>query len=620
MPSEKEILESTQRLRKVTVVVFCGLLVLALALFHVQIVRGAFYDARLRQQSLRSVKLPAVRGRIFDRNRVCLADNRPSYGVAMYFQELRREASKTKRLTRLQLALNTAGTLSRTLSLPAVNETALRAHLSNRPSVPMVLWSDLGPDRIAVFSEQISTQPGVDIAVMTTREYPLGARTAHVLGHLGRKLDTEDEREGYYLQPDLEGKTGIEAALDASLHGTPGGRIVQLDVSGYSENTFSEIPAESGADAVLTLDARLQQIAESALASAPMPKGNPLRGAAVVVDVTNGDVLAAVSLPSFDTNLFSRGITRERYNELLNDPGKPFLNRALHGQYPPGSVFKPFVMLAGLESAAITPQTTSDCGGSMRFGGQVMRCWETRGHGRVGIVEAMKVSCDVFFYQQGIKMGVRPIKQWAEIFGFGASSGGLLWSAKGFIPDDTWLLAKSKGREKWTDGRTANVAIGQGEVLVTPLQMALATAAIANGGVLWQPRFVQRLEAHGDAAQTFEPQVKRKVSVSREHFELVRRMMLEVVESPSGTGGRARVTGVRVAGKTGTAEVGPPHARKNIAWFVAFAPFDHPRYAVAVVVENGDHGGTTAAPVAARIFAGLFDRQYSETGGETRGD
>jgi penicillin-binding protein 2 len=606
MTTDAEIAEGIRRTRRLTLVVACGLAILVVALFRVQIVNGAFYDQRLRSQSLRSVKLPASRGRIFDRHHVLLADNRPNYGIAFYFQELRRDASRGRPLT--QIALEMSATLSASLQLPELNANVIRNHLNQKPALPLVAWSQLPADKVAAFAEQHAARRGVDLDVSAIREYPLGASAAHLLGYVGKRHDDEPDERAYFIQPEMVGKAGIELAFDEWLRGRPGGRIVPLDALGFSEGAVSEIAPENGRDLVLTLDARIQRVAESALADAPGAADRPARGAALVVDVTNGDVLAMASSPGFDPNGFSRGMTRAQYDALLTDPGKPFLNRAAQSAQPPGSVFKPFVMLAMLEAGVVTAHSRTECRGGLRIGPQYMRCHAANGHGSIDSFDAMKHSCDVFFYEYGIKTGIHFIKAMAEQFGFGSPTGAPLSERRGFLPDPDWLWRQQA--TKWTDGRTANVAIGQGEVLTTPLQMAMATAAIANGGTLLQPRFVLPQSAAERAAGT----VRAKIQARRENLEFVKRMMFEVVEA-GGTGGRSRVAGVRVAGKTGTAEVGPPNARRHITWFIAFAPYENPKYAVVVMVENGDHGGTTAAPVSGKILSAIFGRQQDEARG-----
>jgi penicillin-binding protein 2 len=604
MTKEIEISEGIRRMTRLSVVIACGLVILVIALFRVQIVNGAFYDQRLRSQSLRSIKLPAPRGRIFDRNHVLLADNSPNYGIALYFQELRRDATRSRALA--QVAMETVTTLSASLQLPLPRASVIRNHLNQKPAVPLIAWSQLPPEIVAAFAEQHSTRRGVELAVSAIREYPRGTSLAHLLGYVGRKQDNEEDERAYYLQPEMAGMAGLEKALDDLLRGEPGGRIVPIDAMGFAEGSVSEIAPVAGRDVVLTIDARVQAAAEGALANAPLSAHRPVRGAAVVVDVTNGEVLALASSPSYDPNLFSRGMTQQQYDALVRDEGKPFLNRAVQSAQPPGSIFKPFVMLAMLEAGVITPQSHCECRGGLHIGQQYMRCHAASGHGRVGASDAMKFSCDVFFYEYGMKLGVLPIKRMAEQFGCGSPTGAPLAERRGFLPDPDWLRQREGMR--WTDGRTANVAIGQGEVLTTPLQMAMATAALANGGVLFEPGFVLP-ESPG---QRTTGKVRGRISARKENLEFIKRTMFEVVEG-GGTGGRARISGIRVAGKTGTAEVGRPEARRHIAWFIAFAPYEQPKYAVVVMVEDGDHGGTTAAPVAGKILAAIFNSQQNES-------
>ncbi|MCS7048017.1 MAG: penicillin-binding protein 2, partial [Verrucomicrobiae bacterium] len=489
-------------------------------------------------------------------------------------------------------------------------------HYAVRRPLPMTVWRDLGPVEVAAFAERATGVPAVDLMVNPVRAYPLGALAAHVVGYVNRDRPASDAdvlEQYYYYQPDLVGKQGVERAWDTWLRGEPGGRTIRVSPGGTTAEVVAEKPPARGHTVVLTLDARIQRLAEEALASAPVGE-RPLRGAVVVMDVSNGEVLALVSWPTFDPNVFHTG-GAGRVEALFQDVGRPLFNRAIGGLYAPGSTFKPVTLLAALESGRGRLQEVSHCSGALMVGNRSFGCWRREGHGAVDGLTAMRWSCDVWFYERGLATGVEQLERVARWFGLGEPTGvdvGI--EPAGLVPTPAWK--RRQHGERWWDGDTAQLAIGQSFLLATPLQMTVMAAALANGGTVWRPFVVKRvISPSGEVVHETRPQARGRVPANAANFEWVRRSLWDAVRLADGTAHRASVPGLSVAGKTGTAEFdlyeGGQRRRINRGWFIGFAPYEQPRYAVTVLLEEAVSGGHTAAPVAGKIFAGLFGRTYA---------
>ncbi len=597
-----------------------GLVILLLALARVQLFHAAHFDQREEAQSLRRIRVPSTRGEIRDRHGRVLADNRPSYDIVIYLEQLPRES---KKFDVVRAAGQTLGTLSRALNRPVtLSDRDVRIHYARRRPIPLPVWQDVPVGTMAAFVERASTLPGADLIVTPVRQYPFGSLAAHALGYVNRDRAASDDEaleQYYYYQPDTVGKQGVERSLDEWLRGSPGGRTIRVSPGGTMVGEVAEKPAERGHTVTLTLDVRVQQLTEAALAAAPLRPGQPLRGAAVVLEVETGEVLALASVPGFDPNLFHPGGSAEPVRALFADLNRPMLNRAYGGLYAPGSTFKPITLLAALESGRSHVEDTVTCGGSLPIGNRSFGCWKREGHGTVNGMEAMRRSCDVWYYQKGMATGVEAIERMARQFGLGQPTGFDIGTEyAGLVPSAAWKR-RERG-ERWWDGDTAQLAIGQSFLLVTPVQMAVVAAALANGGTVLRPFLVKRIEtAAGALVRETKPEVRGRVNVSARNMELVRQSLLGAVGEADGTAHRAHLPGLRVAGKTGTAEFdlseGGQRRRINRAWFIGFAPYEKPRYAVAVMLEEADGGGYTAAPVAQRIFAGLFGREPVEVAG-----
>jgi penicillin-binding protein 2 len=601
--------ENNPRLRAVGTIIASGLLVLLLALWRVQVMRGGDYGIKQENQSLRRIRVPAARGEIVDRNGVILANNRPSYDVAIYLDQIGHISKKT---TVVRVAQANLGAMSAALGMPiTITSNDVVTHYEQRGPLPLPVWRDLRPEQVAAFAERASGLPGADLIVMPVRQYPQGSLAAHLLGYVGR-ADASDEDEVekfYYYQPDRIGQQGVEKACDEYLRGSPGGRTIRVNPAGLLAEDLGEKEAEQGGRVTLTIDVRLQRIVENALAVARPAHGNTPSGAVVLLDVRTGEILAMASLPSFDPNVFNPGTPVQTVNAVFTDPEHPMLNRATGARYPPGSTFKPITLLAGLVSGAISPQDTVTCTGSLVIGNwqkHPFHCWDHAGHGPMNAYTAITKSCDVWFYEEGMKTGVDAITKMAAEFGLGQVTGFDIGSEiRGLVPTPAWK--QTQQGVKWWEGDTAQLSIGQSFLLVTPLQMACVAATLANRGASLHPYVVKRIEtADGQVVHEGQPDVRARLDATPQQIELVRHAMLGAVEE--GTARAAQVKGLNIAGKTGTAEYDTKDGRRNRAWFIGFAPYDDPQVALSLVIEDAASGSHTAAPVAGEIFAQIFGK------------
>ena len=611
--------EHNPRLRTVGVIIASGLFVLLVALWRVQVVRGGDYGAKQENQSLRRIRVPAARGEIVDRNGVILANNRPSYDVAIYLDQLGRVS---KRTNIVRVAQATLGIMSAELGMPlTITDSNVLSHYETRGPLPLPVWRDLRPEQVAAFAERASNLPGADLIVMPVRQHPQGSLAAHLLGYV-TKADENDEEEiekFYYYQPDSVGRQGVEKACDEYLRGSPGGRTIRVNPAGMVANDLGEKEAEQGARVMLTIDVRLQRIVEQALAHTPLPAGKQLRGAAVLLDVHTGEVLAMASLPTFDPNIFNPGTPAQTIQAVLNDPASPTFNRAIGGRYAPGSTFKTITLLAGLETSVVSPRDTVVCTGSLRIGNwpRPFKCGDHNGHGSVDAYKAITESCDVWFYEEGMKIGVDAITRVAAEFGLGQPTGFDVGNEhSGLVPNAAWKRAQG---DRWREGDTAQLSIGQSSLLVTPIQMACVAATFANRGTCLHPYVVKRIEAaDGQVVHEGQTDVRTHLSAKPDQIEFVRHAMLGAVQE--GTVRAAQVKGMNVAGKTGTAEYDTKDGRRNRAWFIGFAPYDDPQVALSVVIEDAASGSHTTAPVAGEIFAQVFGKGTKGTVAMESGD
>ena len=575
-------------------------LVLGFSLWRLQVAKVSQFENRQQIQSLRRVRLPGIRGKIYDRNGLCLADNRPVYSIALFLEEVRCAGPWSRTIDH---AMEVIGQVAKATGLsPVMNREGIWKHIRLRLPLPLVLWHDIGPQAMARLSERGHDIPGVDIYTEATRVYPYSPYTSHLLGYVGRAdsdMMNEEENYSYYL-PEMAGRAGLEKLFDPFLRGDAGGMLMQIDVTGYRHGELAHRTPKSGGDLRLTLDMEVQLLAHKALGEH--------RGAVVVLDPNNGDVLAMLSAPGFDANRFVPYIDTADWNLLSKDPAKPLLNRAVAGVYPPGSTFKPLV---GLAAATLNPaaiHTVYDSPSIFRIGQRVVH---TTGHGEVDMREALKLSANVYFFKTALACGPDPIIQQVLSAGLGQKTGVEVdFEQSGVVPDKKW---QKENRIGWSDGDTCNLAIGQGYMAVTPIQMAMVTATIANGGYLYRPRLVQAYrEPAAEAYVTNEGNRIGKMNWSEAALFTVRAGMHDVIMEKNGTGHRAAVVGLDFAGKTGTAEYGVKEEGAKHTWMIAFAPFDNPQYAVAILVEDGDSGGATVGPCMKVLMEGLYEKMKRE--------
>ncbi|PYK94163.1 MAG: penicillin-binding protein 2 [Verrucomicrobia bacterium] len=606
-----------------------GMGALALRLWWIQVAHGAEWTAQIRGSSQATVRIPSVRGEIKDRNGLTLVQNRASYEVDFYLPEMvkgYRERFGAPPVAEYRAIINgmpkdqkepdiirivNDGVVPRLDALDLArdyNAGQLQRHYRNDTEVPFSYIKDIDFPTMAKFSEHDVGLPGVDIAIKPVRSYVYGALAAHLLGYVGAPddINKEEARRFTFYQGDVEGKSNIEKSMDEFLRGQPGVRYLRRNAKGTIDGVLREDPPKQGANVFLTIDSRIEAIAEEALRAVS-------RAAAVVVDPNNGNILAMVSVPSFDPNTFIPSIKAKDWQALQKDEADPLVNRAVSA-LPPGSTFKLITALAGLRKNLSNAHFT--CSGGVSYGDHYFKCWVAEKHythGTLGLIDAIKVSCDSFFYQYGNAAGIQSIDATGKMMGLAEESGLQLTGEQvGILPGPEWMQVHHP-QERWSQAQTANVSIGQGYDLVSPLQLAMAYATIANGGVCYYPRLVDKvlnqdgspvLDDHGKIAVPQTPRVRSDLhsELSREQIDLVRKGLWKVVNEDGGTGGRARLKTVQVAGKTGTAQATDRGHKDTIAWFACFAPFDNPKYVVAVMVQGGEHGGSVAGPIATRIL------------------
>jgi penicillin-binding protein 2 len=587
----------SRQLKKTTIFVLIFFAGLIFRLWYLQMVNGWKYRAKSENNRIHLQDIPPLRGVIFDRKGRLLVDNRAAYDLALIPEDIQDPLSLLKRLDEL-VGID-------------VEETAgkLQRGMQHYPFKAIVVKRSISRNELAVIETHRFNLPGLRIMVSPERYYLFGSLSAHVLGYLG-EISERQLAGGRYpnnKSGDLIGKAGVEKKWQASLNGIPGGEQVEVDAAGRKLKVISKKSPVPGANVYLTIDKDLQTRAEREL------EGKV--GAIVAMDPMDGEILAMASSPSFDPNMFIKGFDRETWKKMIGGKHHPLQNRVLAGQYPPGSVFKIVVALAGLQEGVVTPDEKLFCNGSYRLGKSVYRCWKKWGHGNVDLHRALVESCDVYFYQLGKRLGVEKIGEYARRLGLGSLTGIDLQNEKpGLVPSKEWKL--KRWGVPWQQGETISTSIGQSFVLATPLQMVSMISSVFNGGRLLRPQVTQRVRTPGgEDIHRFHPEERWDLGVDHAYIEIVKKALTGVVNEPHGTGKEAQIKGLAVAGKTGTAQVVSlgrvrsgneedlPEAMRDHAWFVAIAPADNPKIAVAVLIEHGGHGGSAAAPLAKRIIS-----------------
>jgi penicillin-binding protein 2 len=579
-------------------------------LFQLQILEGEALASRSQANYVRTVRLDAQRGSIVDREGRTIAASRPAYGVDLIPYEI-------------QNPWRTYSVLGEILDRDPVEIAARVGQPRGRWRFkPVSLSKDLPLEQRARIAAHRYAMPGVELYRKPLRDYVYQHLAAQLLGTIGEIDAAELETEVFsnYRSGETIGKTGIEAANEIHLRGHAGGVNLIVDVAGREIDEIDRREPMPGGRLVLSLDLDLQRVAEESFRSDD-PEQPDKMGALVALDPRNGDVLALVSAPSYDANEFAGGIDRETWRALNLDTWRPLQNRAIAGVYPPGSTYKAIVAAAGLAEGIIDETTEVVCPGHFRLGRRVYRCWKRGGHGVVNLASALAESCDVYFYELGKALGVETLARYARLFGLGSRTGiPIRGEASGLVPTPEWKL-RVRG-ERWIGGETISLSIGQGANLTTPIQLAVAYAAIANGGKIVQPRVVLRRETwDGVVVDETQPTFLAENIIAQPILEMVKKGLTGVVMDPGGTGRRARVPGIVVAGKSGTTQVVSldfveglepeeiPIRYRDHALFVAFAPVESPEIVVAAIVEHaGGGGGAVAAPMVQKVLAKYFEK------------
>jgi penicillin-binding protein 2 len=589
---------------------------LAGSFWFVQGVQADKFRNLSEANAVREIVIPAKRGLIMDRNGKILADNQPAYSLAIDRIVMRPlvKANPAHKDKLEQFIANVLG-----VPLPEI-QARYEKGKGIPASKPLPMAEDLTMAQVAAIQAEQVTFPEVVVEPVQRRNYPYNTMAAHVIGYIGEASEKDLAKNSSLKGGDLIGKKGVELQYDDLLRGVDGGQYWEYDSHGrrleeYKSARKDPIP---GSNVYLSLDFELQRRAEQYFIE------NQYVGAAVALDPRNGEVLAMVSSPALDPNVFSRRFTPDTWKTIVSNPFKIELNRAIQGTYSPGSVFKAVMAMAGLSEHVIDTNTQFYCGGSAVFFGRRFRCYNKNGHGDVNVSNALKVSCDVFFYNTGARLGVDKIAEYAHNLTFGEVSKIDLDGEKaGNVPSVEW--AEKKQHRKWYPSETISVAIGQGPLIVTPLQVANMMAAIANGGTVFRPhvlRAVDKIDADNRITKMKVPsQVLHRVVLAKPALESVRLGLWKVVNEPGGTGGNARLPGLDVSGKTGTVQViaqhgwvkteGLPFKYKDHAWFASFATLQSPQMVVVVFIEHGGHGGTDAAPLAKMLYQARFKDQLA---------
>lgn len=597
--SREGIEGASSRLFTFSSIVVIGALILLARLWYLQILNGDEYRQKSESNRIRIRSVQAGRGMILDRYGKVMVDNRPAFDVFMQ----REDADDFKGVVE---------NLSSLIGLsPQDIETIVRR---DSTFIPVRIKKDIDRDTLAALLTNKLDLPGITVSIEPRRSYPYGTMAAHLFGHIGEVTEKQLNNEAYadYRMGSLIGKSGLELKYETYLKGVDGGKYLEVDAAGRETSVLKEVESHPGNNLITTIDLDLQKAAEEAF------KGK--EGAVVAIDPRNGEILAFISSPAINPDLFAGSLDVKEWNRLITDPLKPLQNRAIHGQYSPGSTYKTIVAAAALEEGLITKDTSFHCSGGLKFGNRIYRCWKPEGHGNVSLHRALVESCDVYFYQLGLQLGIDKIAAYARKFGLGETTGIELTDEKpGIVPDREWR--KRRFGSPWVEGETLSCAIGQGFNLVTPLQLVSAYAALANGGSFYQPHLAKAVVSpDGTVLKRFKHEAKKRLNLSQETVALLKDALQGVVNEPGGTARSAHLDEVVVAGKTGTTQVVSMRTDKRVkgqdlpyffrdhAWFASFAPVDDPEVALVVFIEHsGFSGGHAAAPVAGEILKSFFN-------------
>jgi len=601
--SEVELQQFQTRVGVAGFVVLAAFGLLAIRFLYLQVLQHDVYRAKAEDNRISIVPVTPNRGLIVDRNGVVVARNYSGYTLEIY----------PRRVKNIERTIDALTEYVDITTRDRVRFRKLLQETRNAESLPVK--NRLSDEEVAKFAANRFRFEGVEIRARLFRQYPFGDVGSHVLGYLGR-INTQDQQKleddgvgANYRGTDYIGKAGVEATYESELHGTTGFEQVEIDAAGRGIRTLSRTASQPGSNATLELDMRLQQVAEIAFGDR--------RGALVAVDPSSGGVLALVSKPGFDPNLFVDGIDPQYWAELQGSPDKPLNNRAVSGLYPPGSTLKPYLALAALETGKRTPRSSIFDPGYFDFGGRRFRDDKKGGHGTVDLYKSIVDSCDTYYYHLANDMGIEAIARFLGPFGFGSRSGiDLAGESTGVLPSPEWKMKRFKrpADQKWYPGETISIGIGQGYHSYTPLQLAQAMAMLASGGTMYKARLLSRIDNPRTGERREVPsEVLQTVSLRRDHLEFIKRAMAGVNKEGTGARAFAKVE-YTVGGKTGTAQViamkqGEKYEEHKVAerhrdhsLFIAFAPLESPRIALAVIVENGGFGARAAAPLARTVL------------------
>ncbi|HUV50245.1 MAG TPA: penicillin-binding protein 2 [Anaerolineae bacterium] len=584
-------------------IMYCVIIVfvvLICRLFYLQVIEGEELRRLSENNCIRLQSIDPPRGLIYDRNGILLVDNRPSFDLSIILKDAKPIDNTIEKLSEY-IKTTPDNLMSKIKECKGISVYK-----------PFLLKPDIGRDTLAVIEAHKYDLPGIEVNVMPRRHYINRQTAAHLIGYLS-KINLDELKSDKYPgcgSGDFIGKFGVEKVYGGYLRGKPGGRQVEVNATGQIVRTLRTVDALPGHNICLTIDIKLQQKAEKLLEGAA--------GAVAAMDPATGEILALASSPSFDQNSFVSGMSHEEWYALVSNRFRPMENKAIQGEYPPASIYKIITAIAGLEEGIINKDSTFYCQGHYKFGDRDFRCWKKTGHGNVDVARALAESCDVFFYQVGQKLGIDRLAWYAKACGLGSPSGiNLDHEASGLVPTAAWK--KRRTGVAWLQGETLSVSIGQGYNLVSPLQILVLTSAVANGGIRYKPLILKTIEtAKGEIISDDSSHTKRKITgklpASTQTLEIVKKGLWQVVNAEKGTARIARIDGIDISGKTGTAQVvgrkedEKPDEQvvashlKPHAWFVAFAPSEDPKIAVSVIVEHGEHGASTAAPIARELI------------------
>ncbi len=583
------------------IIAYC---VIIFKLWDEQLNSNKKYEKNINIQSIRKIRQPALRGSIYSSDNQIIAGNTPSYDIVLHLDEPWRQKHGAYGKT-VSFVMDTVDTLSVTIGRDIkISRDDIKKRMNYYPGVPMLLASNLNPIELGVVAEMISQMPGVEIVVNSKRSYPYKEVAAHLIGYVGKEDRTEasDKKDYMYYFSDLIGRRGVERAYDTineaediiGLRGSPGEKVIRVDNRGYVYETFKQTQEKvNGNDIVLTIDLEAQKIANKILKDKV--------GAFVLMDANSGALIAIQSSPSYDLSNCVPYLPSHTYKLLKADVNRPLIDRTLFGQYPPGSIFKPLVAMAFLESG-VNPADTVFCDGATEIGDTKIKCWSWRsgGHGYVNMTDAIKQSCNAYFIENSIKLGLDNLLPVIKSAGIGQKTGFMLGGSKGKLP-----LREEKREEygKWNAFDTGLTSIGQGVTLVTPLQIAIYISAIANGGTLWTPYVLKSINnKQGDVLYTKKKKIRGKLNVKSKNLDIVQKGMWEVVNGDNGSGENALTPLIELSGKTGTAEINSREGKRKMTWFVAYGKHKEKLYSAVIMIKDGESGGRTCAPLVKEFF------------------